>query len=321
MYLYPAIPFFALLCSLMAGMVRAEPVEPEVSSLPELTITSVSDAVYSAIGATAAPSKENYGHNNNLSFIIADTGVVVVNGGDNVLLAEALHRAIRERTDKPIRYLVDENGQGHAFLGNSYWSRQGVTILAHEEAIAEIDAHGDAVLDAMQRRMGPLAAGTTVVRPDIGVADRYVLDLEVAGKPIELRSFGRAHSPGDLSVWIPGQGILIAGDIAFHQRLLGIFPDSDVDAWIESFDRMAALDPAIVIPGHGEPTDMETLRFYTQGYLEYLRGEVATILDNFGDLADAYKIDQSDYAHLDTFDELAMKNAGRLFRQMEAELF
>jgi glyoxylase-like metal-dependent hydrolase (beta-lactamase superfamily II) len=220
-----------------------------------------------------------------------------------------------------VRYLIDENGQGHAFLGNSYWSRQDVTIYAHREAIAEIEGHGEAVLAAMRERMGPLASDTSVVKPDVAVTERYTLDVTVAGQPVELLSFGKAHSPGDLSVWVPGQRILIAGDIAFHQRLLGIFPDSDVDAWIESFDAMANLAPAVVIPGHGEPTDIETLRTYTQSYLIYLRDEIAAILEDFGGLSDAYEIDQSAYQHLDTFDELALKNVGRLFRQMEAKQF
>ena len=45
------------------------------------------------------------------------------------------------------------------------------------------------------------------------------------------------------------------------------------------------------------------------------------ILDDDGDLADAYNIDQSAYSHLDTFEELAGKNAGRLYQTMEMESF
>ncbi|EED32275.1 metallo-beta-lactamase superfamily protein [gamma proteobacterium NOR5-3] len=291
----------------------------DASELPILVIIQVSENVYSAIGATAAPSRDNFGHNNNLSFVITEGGVVVVNGGDNALLAAALHRAIKERTDKPVRYVINENGQGHAFLGNSYWSDLGVKILAQRQAIEEIKTHGEASLSQMRERMGPLVSGARVVVPDIAVDDRYVLEL--AGEPIELRRFGAAHSPGDLSVWLPEQRILIAGDIAFHERLLGIFPDSDVDAWIDSFDVMADLDPVIVIPGHGHPTDIETLRYFTQGYLQFLRDEIEVILDDDGDLSDAYNVDQSAYEMLDTFDELAQKNAGRMFRQMEEKLF
>jgi glyoxylase-like metal-dependent hydrolase (beta-lactamase superfamily II) len=171
----------------------------------------------------------------------------------------------------------------------------------------------------MRERMGALAVGTDVLVPDLAVDSLY--RLELGDTVIELRSFGAAHSPGDLSVWLPQQRLLIAGDIAFHERLLGIFPDSDVDAWIESFEVMAALEPEIVIPGHGGPTDIETLRFYTQGYLVYLRDQIDVILDADGDLSDAYAIDQSAYSHLHTFEELARKNAGRLFRQMEEKLF
>ena len=304
---------FMIVACAAAGPLPAQP-QP-----PVLEITRVSESVYSAIGATAAPSRDNFGHNNNLSFVVTGGGVVVVNGGDNALLAEALHRAIRERTEQPVRYLINENGQGHAFLGNAYWARQGVTILAQRQAIDEIERRGEVVLAEMQARMGELAVGTEVVLPDQAVDSFHRLELN--GMAIELRSFGAAHSPGDLSVWLPGQRLLIAGDIAFHERLLGIFPDSDVDAWIESFDAMAALEPEIVIPGHGGPTDIDTVRYYTQGYLRYLRDEIARILDDDGDLSDAYAIDQSAYAHLDTFDELARKNAGRLFRQMEEDLF
>ena len=282
-------------------------------------MTQVSPRVYSAIGETQPPSYENAGHNNNLSFIVADDGVVVVNGGDNYLLAEALHRSVREVTDLPVRWVINENGQGHAFLGNSYWHAQGVPIIAHEAAGTEIEEHGHAALRRMKERLREKAEGTTVVAPDETFADRRSLDL--GGVRIELIAFGEAHSPGDISVWLPEQSILIAGDIAFHQRLLGVFPDTNVQAWILSFQAMARLQPEIVVPGHGPPTDLATITRETYDYLVYLTDQVEQILDADGDLSDAYAIDQSAYAHLDTFDELAVKNAGRVFQRMELEYF
>ena len=86
--------------------------------------------VFSATGATAPPTYDNAGHNNNLSFIITGEGVVVVNGGASYLLAEALHDEIKAITDQEVVLVVDENGQGHAMLGNSYWVGQGVKIIA-----------------------------------------------------------------------------------------------------------------------------------------------------------------------------------------------
>jgi glyoxylase-like metal-dependent hydrolase (beta-lactamase superfamily II) len=320
MYWVPVIKLLhclALLPAFLALPVAAEAVLPDAPP-PQLALTRVSDRVYSAIGATAAPSRENLGHNNNLSFVVTDDGVVVVNGGDNAYLAAGLHQAIRGVTDQPVRMVIDENGQGHAFLGNAYWDDLGVPVYAHRDAVEEIRAHGERSLQGMQARMGELAQGTRVVLPQ-PLDDNAV--LSVGDTVIEVRRFGPAHSPGDISIWLPQERILIAGDIAFHQRLLGIFPDTEVNGWIESFDAMVALDPDIVVPGHGAPTDIATLERYTQGYLEYLRAEVVRVLEEGGDLNDAYAIDQSAYADLDTFDELALKNAGRLFRMLELDFF
>ena len=97
---------------------------------PRLELSKVNETVYSAIGAADAPSYENAGHNNNLSFVITSDGVLVVNGGDNYLLAKALHNSIISVTDQPVRLVVNENGQGHAFLGNSYWSQLGIPVIA-----------------------------------------------------------------------------------------------------------------------------------------------------------------------------------------------
>jgi len=64
--------------------------------------------VWSAIGATAPPTYENSGHNNNLSFIVTGDGVVVVNGGAAFLLAQALHEEIKKITQKEVQINIYE---------------------------------------------------------------------------------------------------------------------------------------------------------------------------------------------------------------------
>jgi glyoxylase-like metal-dependent hydrolase (beta-lactamase superfamily II) len=287
--------------------------------LPDLTITRVSTSVYCAIGETQPPTYENWGHNNNLSFVVTAAGVLVVNGGDNYALAKSLHREIRTVTNAPVLMVINENGQGHAFLGNSYWQEQGVPIIAHEDAVQEITERGASTLATMQARSRERGAGTFVAVPSRSFAGQR--NITLGELRVELISFGKAHSPGDISVWIPSEKLLIAGDIAFHERLLGIFPDTDVLAWLRSFEAMAQLEPSIVVPGHGRPTNLAEITRYTYDYLQFLVDEVNRILENDGDLSDAYAIDQSAYAHLDTFDELAVKNAGRVYQALEMEFF
>lgn len=106
--------------------------------------------VFSAIGATAPATYENAGHNNNLSFIVTGDGVDVVSGGGFYQLAEALHDEIKSVTDQPVKLVIDENGQGHAMLGNSYWVEQGVKIVAHVDASAEVEEYGRQALRGSQ---------------------------------------------------------------------------------------------------------------------------------------------------------------------------
>ena len=302
-----------------AATAQEELFAQDVQQEPELTLTRVNERVFSAIGVTEAPSYENWGHNNNLSFIIGSRGVMVINGGDNYLLARALHREIRKLTDLPVRWVVNENGQGHAFLGNSYWVDLGVALIAHRDAVHEIEERGESVLRTMQQRNRERAFRTRVVTPTSTFDSTMSIDL--GDQSAQLIWFGPAHSPGDISVWLADDSVLIAGDIAFHERLLGVFPDTDVMGWIETFGRMQKLAPDILVPGHGHPTTLAQVERSTLGYLQYLVTEVRSLLEGDGDLAEAYEIDQSAYQHLDTFDELAAKNAGRVFQQLEMEFF
>ncbi len=274
--------------------------------------------VWSAIGATAPPTYENTGHNNNLSFIVTGDGVVVVNGGAAYILAEALHEEIKAITDQPVKLVINENGQGHAMLGNAYWAEQGVPILAQVEAAAEFEEYGPQILEGMKRYNRDKAEGTTLAGPTLTFEDEYV--VEMGDMRIEVLYLGPAHSPGDISVWLPEESLVIAGDMAFHERMLPIFEHTYTADWLETWEtEFEALGATYVIPGHGHPTNMEQVRRYTRDYLIWLREKIGEHLDAGGDLADAYYVDQSPFAHLDTFEELATRNAGRVYEQMEFE--
>ncbi|MGB1034522.1 MAG: MBL fold metallo-hydrolase [Primorskyibacter sp.] len=274
--------------------------------------------VWSAIGATAPPTYDNAGHNNNLSFVVTGDGVVVVNGGASVRLAAALHDEIRAVTDQPVRLVINENGQGHAMLGNAYWADLGVDILAHTEAVHEITENGDFILMGMERYNGDRAEGTRVVVPNLTFEDQKI--IQMGDVTLHVLHLGPAHGPGDTQVWIPQWSMMIAGDIAFHERMLPIFGDTCTSCWIDTWETaFAPMNPTYVIPGHGHPTNLAQVTRYTYDYLVDLRAKVGAYLDEGGDLAGAYYVDQSRWQGLDTFEELATKNAGRVFAEMEWE--
>ncbi|MCR8546597.1 MBL fold metallo-hydrolase [Salipiger sp. P9] len=274
--------------------------------------------VWSAIGATAPPTYENSGHNNNLSFVVTGDGVVVINGGASARLARALHDEIKAVTDQPVKLVINENGQGHAMLGNSYWAELGVDILAHEDAIEVFEKDGDFILQGMQNYNRDKAEGTVVSVPNLSFSDKKT--VQMGDVTFEVLHLGPAHDPGDTQVWIPQWGIVIAGDIAFHERMPPIFAETCTSCWIETFDGpFTDLGATYVIPGHGHPTNMAQVTRYTSDYLKDLRAKIRVHIDEGGDLAGAYYVDQANWAQLDTFEELATKNAGRVFEEMEWE--
>lgn len=277
----------------------------------------VIDGVWSAIGATSPMRYENSGHNNNLSFVITSEGVLVVNAAGNYLLAKALHEEIKKITTQPVKFVVLENGQGHAMLGSSYWQEQGATVIADEDAAHEIEENAFAILESVKKTLKEKSAGTKVVKPDKTFKDKMV--IEMGGVYFELLNLGPSHSPGDIVVWLPQKSLVISGDMAFHQRMLPLFEHTDTAAWINTWDKFASLGAKYVIPGHGGPTNMVEVTRYTKDYLVYLRKKIAELIENGGTLQDAYEIDQSAYAHLPTSEFLSKANAGQIFRAMEFE--
>ena len=277
----------------------------------------VVDGVYSAIGATTQASYQNSGHNNNLSFIIGSKSVLVFNAGGNYLLAKALHQEIKKITDKPVKYVVLENAQGHAILGSNYWKEQGANIIAHQLVVDIIKNNKQQLLARNQHLLKDKFHGTKVILPDQTFKDKLVLDL--GNLKIELLYLGASHSPESISLWLPSQALFISGDFAFNTRMLPIFRHTDTKNWLTVWQKLLDLKPKIIIPGHGGVTDIKTVSEFTVNYLRYLRGEIEKILDNDGDLVDVYKIDQSHFKHWDTYQELHRQNASYLYQQMEFE--
>lgn len=169
--------------------------------------------VFSAIGATAPPTYENAGHNNNLSFIVTGDGVVVVNSGASYLLARALHDEIKVVTDQPVKLVINENGQGHAMLGNNYWIEQGVPVLAHVDAAAEFEHGSGQSLTSLKAYARENADGTD----PMGLTETFTEKREITMGDfrIEVLHLGPAHSPGDTQVWLPDQSFMTFTTLPF----------------------------------------------------------------------------------------------------------
>jgi rhodanese-related sulfurtransferase/glyoxylase-like metal-dependent hydrolase (beta-lactamase superfamily II) len=277
----------------------------------------IAEGVYTAVGATQPASYENSNHNNNLSFVVTSDGVLVFNAGGSYLLAKAFHEEIKKITKQKVKYVVLENAQGHAILGANYWKEQGATIVAHLETDKVIKAQGEEIFNDAAKIQKDKFIGTKIVRPD--VVFREKVDMSMGHTHMELMHIGPSHSIDDIQLWMPRKKILFSGDTIFNEMMLPVLPHTRTEEWVETLELIEALKPKIVIPGRGQPTDLATANKFTKDYLVYMRSEVEKILDNDGDLNDAYDIDQTMFRDRGDYKEHSKKNAERIFEQMEFE--
>jgi cyclase len=110
------------------------------------------------------------------------------------------------------------------------------------------------------------------------------LELEAGGRPLELIVVGPAHTPGDLIVWLPDVRVVFAADIGF----IGVTPvmwAGPLANWLAAIDTIAALDPEVVVPGHGPVCGLPELE--TVG--RYWRWLEASARPRFANGASAYE--------------------------------
>ncbi len=283
-----------------------------------LTPKEVAPGVYAFIGDMGARTYANEGMNANAGFIVTPAGVVVIDSGPTWQVAKEIHRAIKTVTKQPVKYVVNTGGQDHRWLGNGYFKSVGAEIVASRPLLADMQARGGMQLDELRKVLRKKAAGTQPVFPDRFFDREETLSL--GGEEIRLIYFHGGHTPGDSVVWLPKSRVLFSGDMVYVDRILGVLPFSSSRNWLASFEEMEKLDPAIIVPGHGQVCDLPKARRETKDYLLLLRGHMKQALDQGLDLQAAINsLDQSAFRHLLNYDTLKGFNASNTYLEMEAE--
>lgn len=297
------------LTALFAASVHAD----EILKTHKLT-----ENVYALIGPLTNRDAQNLGNNANFGVVITDEGVVLIDPGGTYQGAQMIDAAVHKLTDKPVTLVINTGGQDHRWLGNGYFKAQGARIIASEKAVADQKARARDELIALTTLVGAEGVeGTEAVYADDTFADQT--NLTLGNTRLELRHAGPAHTPGDSYVWLPEQKILFSGDIVYMDRMLGIGPQSAHRSWIEAFEVLAALEPEIVVPGHGDPAPLAKATAESYDYLVFLRQAVIDLMEQGGGIEEIGSIDQSQFSYLANYDELKGRNAQRVYAEIEWE--
>jgi cyclase len=266
-------------------------------------IQRVADGVYAAVAAPA------YKVNSNTAIIESDDGLVIVDTHSKPSAARVIVEHLRDLTTKPVRYVVNTHFHWDHWHGNEVYPAvyPGAEIVTNQltreamvrKGLKRIQDHVRQMPAEITQLKGALAKATgdgerERLREDLRLAEAYLAEV-TALKPalptmafegtmkiyrrdreIHLLFLGRAHTAGDVFVYLPREKVVITGD-----ALIGWTPymgDGYPEDWAGTLDRLAELDFTHIIMGHGAPTGREWLgvfRGYVHDMVEAVREEAA----------------------------------------------
>ena len=284
----------------------------------EVVFKPVADGVYAYIGDTDGRSYDNEGLNANIGLVVTSAGAVLIDSGATFQSARKIHAAVKAVTPQPLKWVINTGGQDHRWLGNGYFKAQGVEIIAHANAEADMKARAGehmAGLQVLKERLD----GTVPTLPTRFVKDADTR-LELGGTVIELKHRGGGHTPGDTLVWLPQKNVLFTGDVVYVDRVLGLLPVSRSKNWLASFAVLDALKPQIVVPGHGNVTNLATAQAQTRDLLQALRAHMKKAVDDGVDIGAAVKsFDAKPFAGLKHAQVWIPQLANQTYLEMERE--
>ncbi len=274
--------------------------------------TKVADGIYHAVGTGSISVGCN------AAIIVNDEDVLVVDSHATPAAAWALAEQLRTVTDKPIRYVINTHFHWDHAHGNQIYG-SGVEIIGHEftrqmlaggqsrrgrsydmftgniaSNIARLSKDVDAAADGaekeklreqlhVQQQYQLAWNSVTPQPPTITLSEQ--MTLYRGGREIRLLFLGRGHTGGDIVVYLPKERVVASGDLlTAGPSYLG---DGYFTDWIDTLDRLRALDFDWVLPGHGEAFQGKAKIDHFQAYLRDFLTQAKTLHDQGVSAADA----------------------------------
>ncbi|BCJ61880.1 MBL fold metallo-hydrolase [Micromonospora endophytica] len=226
-------------------------------------ITEVADRVYAYLQPDGGWCLNNAGVVTAPGF-----GAVVVDTAATERRARALRTAVDAVADGPRRIIVNTHFHGDHTFGNAVFG-PAATVVSHAGTRAEIAETGLALTGLWPNvDWGEVRT----VLPHLTYTNR--LTVHAGERRVELISVGPAHTRHDTVVWLPAERVLFAGDVVMPGCTPFVLMGT-VRGMLAALDVLRALDPLVVVGGHGPVAGPEAFD-ETTAYLRWLQSVATT---------------------------------------------
>lgn len=290
-----------------------------------MTAEPVADGTWFVQGLSALGSAANQNFISNAGFVITPAGVLLIDALGSPPLAQRLLALVREKTPQPVRVVVVTHCHADHIYGLQAMKAAGARIIAHAGCREYLNSDIARLrLQASREELFPwIDESTQLVAADQwlgedGNEDDLLIDL--GDRRFRIRHAGPAHTREDLIVHDELTGVMFAGDVVFRGRIPFV-GQADSRRWIAALDRMLALKPRVLVPGHG-PLSLQPAAdlALTRDYLHYLRQTMGAAARQLEPFDEAYaRTDWSRFESLPLFGAANRINAYNTYLLMEHE--
>ena len=237
----------AVFVSLFAGIVAAA--QNQDFSKVEMKVAKVSGNVYMLVGAGG-----------NIAASVGEDGIVIVDD-QFAPLAEKIRAALKDITDKPVRFVINTHWHGDHTGGNVPFSETS-TIIAQDNVRKRLESGGtlgNLGSIKMDEKPAPKAALPIITF-------EHDVTVHLNGEDIRALHFPAGHTDGDSIIFFPKSNVVHMGDdfVRYGFPFVDLGSGGSVKGMIAAIEKVIPQLPADVkvIPGHGQLSNLDDVRAY-----------------------------------------------------------
>jgi cyclase len=243
----------------------------------------------------------------NSTFLVSDTGILVVDTGLNAEEGAKLLRAIRQVSNLPVKYIVNTHYHPDHQGGNRTVGPDAVVISTAFTRERTLELMEKPKMESFHFHPADLTF-------------RQEITLHMGPYPVEVYFPGKAHTSGDALVYFPRQHAIAMGDL-FLNRSSPAMDDGSAESWIQALDHVLDLPVTSVVPGHfelGTKSDLKRFRDYLNDLYQQVRTlkQKAETVEQVRRDVDMQKY--SDFRQYPKFEATFSDNAATIYRQLKA---